>query len=146
VSLALVKRERRRAIAARKSLITPTLGRCGELLREIEASKGGRPKTGAETDTSLRKQAAEEAGLSTRQVVTAMRVGNVPREEFERQVESANPPTAASLFPGGKRFAPHSPLLTGPAPGAPSRSPCGQIIHTSYMLLRANGEVLSQNV
>jgi hypothetical protein len=42
-------------------------------------------------------QAAEEAGLSRRQAVTAIRVANVPADEFERQVESDSPPTVTAL-------------------------------------------------
>jgi hypothetical protein len=46
-------------------------------------------------------QAGPAAGLSDRLIVTALRVGNVPKDEFERQVEAgarairspqANPP------------------------------------------------------
>jgi hypothetical protein len=46
--------------------------RCGELLNQIEASKGGRPT-----------QAAREAGLSEWQQKTAVRVANVPEQQFE---------------------------------------------------------------
>ena len=38
---------------------------------------------------------------------------------------------------------PHSPLRPGPEPGAPTRLACGQIIYTSYMLLRACGAVVA---
>jgi hypothetical protein len=78
--------------------------RCGELLKEIEASHGGRPskQTSTGTDTSLtRKQAAEEAGLSKRQKDTALRVANIPEEEFEAQVESDSPPTVTALAEQG---------------------------------------------
>ncbi|WP_157814419.1 hypothetical protein [Rhizobium sullae] len=43
------------------------------------------------------RQAAEDAGLSKDQQVQAVRVANVPAEEFERQVESDAPPTIAKL-------------------------------------------------
>jgi hypothetical protein len=51
--------------------------RCGELLREIEPSQGGRPpnETSATADTGFgRMRAAEDAGLSKRQAITALRV------------------------------------------------------------------------
>lgn len=37
-------------------------------------------------------EAAREAGMSERQQVTAVRIANVPAEEFEKAVESASPP------------------------------------------------------
>ena len=49
------------------------------------------------TDTLSRKDAAEQAGMSKRQAITAIRVANVPEPEFERQVESPNPPTVTAL-------------------------------------------------
>ena len=88
--------------------------RCGELLEEIEAGKGGRPKTNAGADISLgpdvgadtrltRKRAAEDAGMSPRQAVTAIRVAHVPPDSFERQVESDTPPTITELASQGMR-------------------------------------------
>jgi hypothetical protein len=41
---------------------------------------------------SPRSKAAYDAGISHDQLKIAMRVPNVPRDEFERQVESDNPP------------------------------------------------------
>jgi hypothetical protein len=40
---------------------------------------------------------AREAGLSRKQQITAMRIGNVPKESFEAQVESDNPPSVTEL-------------------------------------------------
>jgi hypothetical protein len=93
--------------------------RCGELLQEVEAANGTRtdlqPSAGADT----RFGAAEEAGLSRRQAVTAIRVGNVPKDEFERQVESDDPPTVTALAEQGKRSAP---AASGqPQPAIPAR-------------------------
>jgi hypothetical protein len=61
--------------------------RCGELLKEIEKTPpqiSGAMKGGVAADTTLitRKDAAEDAGLSKRQAVTAIRVANVPNEIF----------------------------------------------------------------
>jgi hypothetical protein len=63
--------------------------RCGDLLREIEKSTGGRPlKTSGGIPTSLtRTQAAKDAGLSKDQAVTAIRVSRIPDEEFQDAVE-----------------------------------------------------------
>jgi hypothetical protein len=61
--------------------------RCGELLGEIEAAKNQHEVAGAGDDTGNpvgRMQAAEEAGLSEHQAKTAIRVANVPADEFER--------------------------------------------------------------
>jgi len=71
------------------------IDRCGELLNEIEPAQGKR------TDLQLRdgdgpksrKDAAQQAGLSERQKKIALRVHNVPRDQFEALVESDEPPT-----------------------------------------------------
>jgi Protein of unknown function (DUF3102) len=42
-------------------------------------------------------QAAQDAGLSRDQAKTALRVSNVPREEFEKRVDSDNPPTIVEI-------------------------------------------------
>lgn len=88
--------------------------RCGELLKAIEASKGGRPpqvETRADALPSLsRKLAAQEAGLSTHQQKTALRVANVPKPQFESVVESDAPPTITRLAAIGTKPAP-KPLI-----------------------------------
>lgn len=81
--------------------------RVGELLNEIEASVGGRPKkTSSGTDGSLspRRSAADEAGLSVRQQETAQRVARVPETDFEEQIESPTPPTVTELAEQGKQI------------------------------------------
>lgn len=52
----------------------------------------------ADTFSITRTRAAQEAGLSVRQQVTAVRVANVPHEAFEAQVESEVPPTVNAEF------------------------------------------------
>jgi hypothetical protein len=42
------------------------------------------------------------AGLSRHQIKQALRVANVPKEDFERQVESDNPPTVTALAEQGR--------------------------------------------
>lgn len=85
--------------------------RAGELLKQIEPAKGGDRKSeeyqSTAADTLItRKEAAEQAGMSKRQAVTAIRVANIPASDFERQVESPNPPTVTKLAEQGKKAAP----------------------------------------
>lgn len=79
--------------------------RAGELLKQIEPDKGGRPaKTKDGADRSFtRKEAAAEAGMSERQQKTAIRTANVPEDQFEKAVESDNPPTVTQLSEQGKQ-------------------------------------------
>jgi len=56
------------------------IDRCGELLREIEPRPGTRTDLQPSATSGTRLQAAEDAGLSKRQAVTALRVANVPRD------------------------------------------------------------------
>lgn len=80
--------------------------RAGELIREFEAAKRG-PKLDVRADTQLgRFASAERAGLSRKQTVTALRVANVPRDEFDRAVESDDPPTVMALAKRGKATRP----------------------------------------
>ena len=80
--------------------------RAGELLKQIEPASGARtdiePSAGAHT----RFAAGEQAGMSKHQQVQAVRVANVPAADFERQVESENPPTVTKLAEQGKQAAP----------------------------------------
>lgn len=70
--------------------------RAGELLREIEPSRGNHWESRRDdTDLSIsRKAAADAAGLSELQRKTAIRVAGVPEDEFDARIESDNPPTA----------------------------------------------------
>ena len=82
--------------------------RAGELLKQIEPAHGANQNIGRGTSpiVQTRKQAASDAGLSPDQAKQAIRVANVPAEEFERQVESENPPTVTKLAEQGKQAAP----------------------------------------
>jgi hypothetical protein len=73
--------------------------RCGELLKEFEPAKNQHDAQAAGGPS--RTKAAQEAGLSKRQEKTAVRVANVPEEEFEAQVESDSPPTVTALAEQG---------------------------------------------
>lgn len=75
--------------------------RCGELLKQIEPAKGGDRKSedyqrAGGGPLISRQQVASDAGMSPRQTKQAIRVANVPAEDFERQVESDKPPTVSS--------------------------------------------------
>lgn len=75
------------------------IARAAEILKEIEKSHGANQNIGNGDGTKVhtRKEAAKEAGMSKRQYVTTMRVGNVPKEQFEEMVKSDNPPTVTAL-------------------------------------------------
>ena len=83
--------------------------RAGELLKQIEPQSGKRtdiePSDGGDSRLT-RTEAARKAGMSERQQVTAIRVANVPAADFEKQVESPNPPTVTKLAEQGKKPAP----------------------------------------
>ena len=101
--------------------------RAGELLKQIEPAKPGpKPEIGVGAHTELGRQVAgEKAGLSKHQQVQAIRVANVSDAEFERQVESDNPPTVTKLAEQGKQTAPApKPVidLKGRDPGEFNRS------------------------
>lgn len=78
--------------------------RCGELLKQIPAANGANQniRTGGGTKVT-RSSAATDAGLSKRQKDTALRVANVPQDEFEAAVESNSPPTLGELAARGTK-------------------------------------------
>lgn len=75
--------------------------RMGELLKEIEPSKGGYHKNyardGADPSTQTRKQAARDAGISERQQKQALKLADVPEQEFEKAIEQERPATITSM-------------------------------------------------
>ena len=80
--------------------------RCGELLKQFDG-RGGHMKT--DGVVSSQKQAARDAGLSERQQVTAVRVANIPGEDFAAAVESDDPPTVTKLADMGRKRHPEPP-------------------------------------
>lgn len=80
--------------------------RCGELLKQIDTQPGKRTDLEPSEGSLTRSEAANEAGLSRHQKVTALRVASVPSVEFERAVESAEPPTVTKLAEQGKTSKP----------------------------------------
>lgn len=71
--------------------------RAGELLKTFDGRGGDHSKNGgAPTSAPTRREAGDAAGMSRDQQVTAVRVANVPAEQFEA-VESDTPPTVTKL-------------------------------------------------
>lgn len=119
--------------------------RCGELLREFDADRGGRPsKTNAGTGTGFttRKQVADEAGLSDRQRHAALRVAAVPEPEFEAAVEADKPATVTDLAERGtKKRALSLAHLKGRSPEDFSRATkCGAAIDFLHSYVSEVGE------
>jgi len=77
--------------------------RAGELLQQIEAGQGARD--GKREDGTVppltRTQAADDAGLSERQRKTALRVANVPQDDFDAAIEVPNPLSVTKLAERG---------------------------------------------
>lgn len=80
--------------------------RCQELLKNYRSGHGGDRKSdqvvGAD-NLKTQRQAALDAGMSDRQYRTALAVGLIPEDEFERMVESETPPTVTELAELGKK-------------------------------------------
>jgi hypothetical protein len=68
--------------------------RLGELLKTFNNE---RARTDLHDGAVTQKAAAESAGISERQRVTAVRVANVPAEKFEAAVEGEKPATVTAL-------------------------------------------------
>lgn len=81
------------------------IGRAGEILAQIEPANGANQNIGAAIGPKVltRTQAAEDAGLSDRQRKTALRVASIDKDEFERVIESDNPPTVTQLAEMGTK-------------------------------------------
>src|SRR4051812_7296901 len=95
--------------------------RCGELLAEIAPASGSRtdlrvgdiePQDGA-VPRLTRKDAARGACLSDHQRVTALRVANVPKEQFDALVDSRAQP----VLPGAAMRRARHPQRSGEARG-----------------------------
>ncbi len=62
------------------------------------------PKSkGALTGRGTRRELAQTAGLSLHQYRQAMRLANIPKDDFERLVESDDPPTIEVLARTGRQ-------------------------------------------
>jgi len=88
--------------------------RCGDLLAAIEPARGANQNISDGNGTKVtRKDVATEAGLSERQRVTALRVSNIPADEFEAAVESEQPPTVTELAKRGTAKRPEPQRMRG---------------------------------
>lgn len=97
--------------------------RAGELLKQIEPQQGKRTDVEPSGGAPTRLEVAKDAGMSRDQMHTALRVASVPQQDFERQVESNNPPTVTKLAQQGTRPAPKPVVdLKGRDPGQFNRS------------------------
>ena len=76
--------------------------RCGELLKQFKAPGARTEKHRAGADPRSQTEVGRDAGMSPRQVKDAVRVSNVPKAEFERLVESNDPPSVTELAELGK--------------------------------------------
>jgi len=75
--------------------------RSGELLKTFQNERA-RTDLGEGADTQTQRRAAESAGMSKWQEVTAVRVANVPADQFDAAVESPTPPTLTVLADMGR--------------------------------------------
>ena len=80
------------------------------LPKQFDARGGDRSKSAA-TDTFAQRDAAEDAGLSKRQQVSAVRIANIPAERFERAIEAPTPPTKTALAEMGRKPRETRPLV-----------------------------------
>ena len=94
--------------------------RCGELLKQFDGRGEHRKGEGALPSS---RQMATDAGLSEHQHKQAVRVANVPANDFEQAVESEAPPTVTRLADMGRRPAPRPVVdLKGRDPGEFNRA------------------------
>lgn len=79
--------------------------RAGNLLEAIEPQQGKRTdQLRVSSDPkSSRKEVARAAGMSERQQKQALRIARIPKDEFEKQIESDNPPTISQLEQQGRK-------------------------------------------
>lgn len=86
--------------------------RCGELLEAFQSpgARTDQPTDGDDGRLRTQRQAADAAGLSPRQELTARRVATVPAETFESLVESDDPPSVTRLAELGTTSRPTAPV------------------------------------
>lgn len=77
--------------------------RMGELLKPFQATNQHEANARGGDSPSTQRQAAESAGLSKDQEKQAVRVANVPEEEFEAVIESPSPPSVTALSEMGRK-------------------------------------------
>ena len=80
--------------------------RANELYQQIEPQKGGDRKSdqwSADRPLITRTDAARDAGMSPHQVKQMVKIGRIPEDDFNAQVEGANPPTLSQLAAQGTK-------------------------------------------
>jgi hypothetical protein len=77
--------------------------RCGELYEKVESQPGKRTDIEPSGGAPTRLQTAAAAGISKDQMIQSQRIAHVPKEDFDAQVESEDPPTVTQLAGQGKR-------------------------------------------
>lgn len=106
--------------------------RLGEMLNEYD----GRGKSaGAGTSFVSRKRAAQEAGVSRRQSITASRIVHIPREKFDALVESDDPQSITRLAEFGTRKRESTPVQTGEDLYAASKERATEALYKSLYAL-----------
>jgi hypothetical protein len=83
--------------------------RAGELIGEIEASKGGQPthkSTQSPKGQSRRAQAAVDAGLTPKQAKTAVEVARVEKQIADEMIEASPPAAVSQLAAAGRKTRP----------------------------------------
>lgn len=83
------------------------LRRAGELLKQVDGrGDHWESKRDVAVPSISQRAIAGRAGMSERQQKTAVRIANVPPADFEKQVESPNPPTLTALAQQGTHTRP----------------------------------------
>ena len=110
--------------------------RCGQLLKQYDGRGGDRSKSAsADTSAPTQRDAASDAGMSKRQQVTAIRVANVPDDEFEASTESDDPPTVTALAEMGSQSRTPPGFARGIEPSGSRRLPHHQRVEGAMRLL-----------
>jgi hypothetical protein len=82
------------------------LRRAGELAKQMMQPHGSNQHSKRGDDGTVislmpKEKVQEVSGFSERQLNTAIRIANIPREDFERRIESPSPPTVTDLAAEG---------------------------------------------
>jgi hypothetical protein len=85
---------------------TPSASAIARLLKQQKKATRWDKKALGGQSKSGRGKAAKDADLSPKQAKTALRIANVPDDNFERQVESDDPPTVGQLAEQGTKKRP----------------------------------------
>lgn len=87
-----------------KRIRSRAIRRCGELLKMFDGrSENAKKQSGVDPTLISQREAAERAGLSKDQQVQAVRMANIPEEQFEMQVEAEKPLSPSELAQQGRR-------------------------------------------